>query len=656
MMRGSRIALGLALLAMCSRAADDGDAVMSYLTLWDAQLAQWGFDKDPARLARWLGDVRKSGIGHMVVSVPWARSEPRDGDFDFASAHALVGAVCDAGLRAVVVLDASGGNAQQNPPPAWLGAKLGEEAYRRVGGGPPGEACNLRGTGPSIGSAAVLDLAVRFFEAAVGALSARHGCIRSFSPNFNNELEARYIQHCDIFQDYNDGALAQYRAWLLEQSGGDAAFWTARWDASGRSPGAGRLAPGSLAPPRVWGWTSTAATALDYWDWLRFREVLLARAFTRACDAMVAAGARGCFLHFGELFTTIDAINSVVFYELAAHPSLIDLVLDTNFINFLGVTVEPEVAALLVSTAQPYARADARKKVWFEGAVERLITGGQSGTGDLRGDSLMKRGFQQAVAAGAHGIGITNLQDLSLLPKILPIAPPVSAASMAALRVVPWAPSSLLFTARETFYSYRKYTRKSDKLDALQAKLLHAYKAMRESCGGCQIQVVGDARLLANASFARGFGHRAWLRLPGVLPEVVQRAMAAAAQQASWHVMHYDEQALVALPVMGRPRVFSVGGEDDGDAAAAAAAGARGDAAWAPRHGAAPLKAVVVLSQGRAGSTALLSLLNNCVRDAFVQGENDFSVWWLYKYSLSVASYELCVDRASSSPPLVLGI
>ena len=47
-----------------------------------------------------------------------------------------------------------------------------------------------------------------------------------------------------------------------------------------------------------------------------------------------AAGARGCFLHFGELFTTIDAINSVVFYELAAHPSLIDLVLDTNFINF----------------------------------------------------------------------------------------------------------------------------------------------------------------------------------------------------------------------------------------------------------------------------------------------------------------------------------
>merc|ERR1712185_626948 len=56
------------------------------------------------------------------------------------------------------------------------------------------------------------------------------------------------------------------------------------------------------------------------------------------------------------------------------------------------------------------------------------------------------------------------------------------------------------------------------------------------------------------------------------------------------------------------------------------------------------------MSQGRAGSTTLLSLLNNCVRDAFVQGENDFSVWWLYKYSLSVASYELCVDRASPLP------
>ena len=104
---------------------------------------------------------------------------------------------------------------------------------------------------------------------------------------------------------------------------------------------------------------------------------------------------------------------------------------------------------------------------------------------------------------------------------------------------------------------------------------------------------------------------------------------------------------------MGRPRASPSAARTTATRRRRRRAGAA--TAWAPRHGAAPLKAVVVLSQGR-GSAALLSLLNNCVRDAFVQGENDFSVWWLYKYSLSVASYELCVDRASSSPPLVLGI
>ena len=91
------------------------------------------------------------------------------------------------------------------------------------------------------------------------------------------------------------------------------------------------------------------------------------------------------------------------------------------------------VASLLVSTAQPYAQADPKKRVWFEGAVERLVSGGRQGTGQLRGDSLMSQGMQQALRAGAHGIGITNLLDVGLLPQILP----VPLAEFAHLRVEP---------------------------------------------------------------------------------------------------------------------------------------------------------------------------------------------------------------------------
>ena len=618
--------------------------LMSYVTLWDAQIAEWGFDKEPARLHRWLGDVRKAGIGHLVISVTWKDLEPDEGRFDFAAANRLVADICEADLRAVVVLDASGARAAGDLAPAWLSEKLGQESSQRLGGGPDGNACNLRETGPSFANPDVLALAQRFFRATVSELTskARSGCIRSFSPNFNNELEARYIQHCDIFQDYNEHALDSYREWLLDQNG-DASFWASRWDVkqpqsfwasmwgkkqqskAGRSD---ELPP----PPKVWGFSSETATDLAFWDWMRFREVLLARILGSSCDVIVDAGGGGCFLHFGEFFTTIDAINSVAFYELASHPSLIDIVLDTNFINFMGVTVEPIVASLLVSTAQPYAQADPKKRVWFEGAVERLVSGGRQGTGELRGDSLMSQGMQQALRAGAHGIGITNLLDVGLLPQILP----VPLAEFANLRVEPWRPNVLLFTARETFYSFRKHTQKSDKQDFLQIRLIKAYQKIEARCSGCQVQLVGDARLLQNESFVRGFNRHTWLTLPGALPLFVHGVMRDST--VKWHVPVTHQDSVVELPVMGYPQPFSVGG--------AAAAGAKGGEGWSKASG--PKKTVVVLAQGRSGSTTLQSLLNVCVNDAFIQGENDFSVWWLYKHALSTASYELYTKQSTT--------
>ena len=53
-------------------------------------------------------------------------------------------------------------------------------------------------------------------------------------------------------------------------------------------------------------------------------------------------------------------------------------------------------------------------------------------------------------------------------------------------------------------------------------------------------------------------------------------------------------------------------------------------------------------SRPRSGSTTLQSLLNHCVNDAFIQGENDFSVWWLYKHALSTASYELYTKQSTT--------
>jgi len=62
-------------------------------------------------------------------------------------------------------------------------------------------------------------------------------------------------------------------------------------------------------------------------------------------------------------------------------------------------------------------------------------------------------------------------------------------------------------------------------------------------------------------------------------------------------------------------------------------------------------KTVFVVATGRSGSSTLLALLNRCVAGAFVQGENDLALWWLYKYELSAASYGTYSGR-SSDPAL----
>ena len=51
----------------------------------------------------------------------------------------------------------------------------------------------------------IFALALRFFSVAVADAAAAFGpaAVRSWQTNFNNELEARYPQECDIFVDYS---------------------------------------------------------------------------------------------------------------------------------------------------------------------------------------------------------------------------------------------------------------------------------------------------------------------------------------------------------------------------------------------------------------------------------------------------------------------
>lgn len=63
-------------------------------------------------------------------------------------------------------------------------------------------------------------------------------------------------------------------------------------------------------------------------------------------------------------------------------------------------------------------------------------------------------------------------------------------------------------------------------------------------------------------------------------------------------------------------------------------------------------KTVVVVTTGRTGSTTLMALLNDCMQESFIQGEDDLAIWWLYKYWMSVGSFEVYTPNSTLYPAM----
>jgi len=576
------------LLLAASAVSRPAQPMLTYVTLWKDQMKPWGLDPDanPDALSAWLDQARGAGVSHVMISASWADVEPKEGAFDLAPLLRLIGKIGQKGLLSMVVLDAFRG-------PQWLFERHPDA--RPLGGGPPEHPCNKRIRGfTTFAHTEAFAYALRFVSTTVQEINSALGpsAVHSFQPNFNNELEARYTQECDIFLDYSPTTIAAYRQWLRAQNS-DASYWSRRWGTQ-RGPKSGLLWSeeeqdwrwDTIKPPNVFGDTTQSVglptpktqprtrqtmrtqtpddehqpvTSLAYWDWLRFREVQLSHAYRTACDRVVAHGGRGCFLHFGEFFTSIDAINAVIIFELANASSITDIIVDSNFVNFGHLRVDPVMASILVSAAQPYVSGAATgKNLWFEGAAERLelasevtprSTDGARHRTTLDGDvEIMRQGFDHAVKAGATGLGITNLKALSFLSSILPAAP-------ADLVVQPWKPKVLLFFPYETFYSFRRWMDKH-KRDVMQKYVHHTYVHASSKCE-CQVQVVADAALLpvlgADRRFEKG---RLWLQLPGVMPSAARNAIHSAMREGHWHVIpHSSEHWNITLPVMGRTTV-----------------------------------------------------------------------------------------------------
>lgn len=199
--------------------------------------------------------------------------------------------------------------------PKWLLERYPDA--KAVGSGPLGHPCNHRLRGfTALSHAQALALALRFMTTTVADLTTNFGrdSVHAFQPNFNNELEARYVQECDIFTDYSNTTIAAYRRWLSMQHA-DVSYWGRRWGLQREAAGGLLWSQkeqdwtwSTIMPPNVFGATqmsvgdsfpitgprmsglhknhsarqangpSKPVTSLAYWDWLKFRDVTVAHA------------------------------------------------------------------------------------------------------------------------------------------------------------------------------------------------------------------------------------------------------------------------------------------------------------------------------------------------------------------------------------------
>ena len=419
-----------------------------YITLWLHQVHSW-FSKDAYqstadKVKKFLLEAKNSGFTQIMFDLAWAWTEREfrgDVQIDTWNKKDVMCTACSLGLSLHVVI-----SMRELPP--WAKKKKFFEI------GSYGEGCKSKyrqTTGPSTAHPEVWQMAKEYVESATKLLVERYGeCIISVSPTFSNEFETRYTQTFGLMRDYSNFSVAAYKSWQVEKG----------------------LAPSneeSIDPPGF-PCTSNCYPIIEQaaLQWLAFREDFLASRYIELCEIVKRNRSVGqdyklyipnCLLHFGEMFSSTDAINSNLFFTLAKSEFVDHLVMDSNMALF-GAPTSPSIVGVLVSTAHAYG-----KSVHYEAATERILPCDVNGQldknyqnfgGETGVPLLFRSGISRALEAGVHGIGVTNLCIPSAIKSFL--SPQGNKnnedGDHALKRASSFKPTAVIFVPYQAFYAW----------------------------------------------------------------------------------------------------------------------------------------------------------------------------------------------------------
>ncbi len=351
---------------------------INYITIWENEWNSVYADE-------FLIKAANSDINTVAFDMRWHKHETNEGNFDFSHTQDRCDKLIEHGFKLMPLISIF-------YCPNWVHEKYPDivelnETFGAIGSGHKGVSSAYEKS---------LPLALNFIDKCIDALECYRQDITAISVSWNNEHETKFTQTHDLFRPYEKSAQEKFRL-FIEKKNSSIKYWNDRWNTSFDC-----FAEVTLPTLRCENKKQIEQFQLQgqfIFDFYAFRRFLLVNIYQGCCERIKSHQYK-TWLHFGEIFTCIDAIyQGDVVFDMITENWLDIVVIDSNLSKIGVETNDPFVSYVIVSACQQYD-----KPVIFEVAVERD-----------KSIEVYKESILWAQKKNVDGLGYTNIIQNSSL-------------------------------------------------------------------------------------------------------------------------------------------------------------------------------------------------------------------------------------------------
>lgn len=429
---------------------------MNYVTIWEPE---WMNYQDSVLQSLQL--LVNTSINTVVIDIRWQNYEKTENVFDFTQLHYMCTTITSMGFQIMPLISIY-------YCPQWIFGKS-ESAFEL-----DEYQVQVAPKNPSMTDPVVRTYAKLFMSKVLNELDSYRQNIISISVSWNNEHETKFTQTHDHFRSYEQSTQIAFRQ-FLSSINNNINHWNVRWNTNFTSFDDVNIpvVNGRQNNNQI---TQFYSAGQIYMDLFEFRRTVLIDVYKDCCD-LIKTNNFSTWLHFGEIFTCVDAIyQGDIIYRMITESWLDIIAIDSN-LSRIGIdTNDPFIAYIICTACKMY-----EKQVIFEMAFERD-----------RGDDAYLQAIQYALNANVDGIGYTNFLNYTDISQYLNLKRVRWGHQVDILIVYPIT-GCLVLRQRQDIVG--------GEIDPVQEIILKEAKYWYSL--GFQIDVIGDPLYLENINLAK---------------------------------------------------------------------------------------------------------------------------------------------------------